>query len=475
MTMRKNLTIGSALLLGLLLSSCGSFYDNGELTGVESSSWSEPNPYGMVLVKQGSFELGQSAPDSVWGTQTPSKSVSVGSFWMDETEITNGQYKQFIKWVCDSITREKLADPAYGGNEEYMITENAEGEPITPYLNWKLSIPDRKRATEEELSALNYLREYDPILGGVRLRTDRVTYRYEWYDYEQAARRANQIEKARRTRNTDIDANSLPDVMITKDTAWIDEDGHVVRQTITRPLSSRYDFLNTYIVEVYPDTTVWVNDFENSYNVPYLKNYFSHPGYVAHPVVGVSWEQARAFCHWRTRNLNKVLIPRGQEVLEYRLPTEAEWEYAARGGKKETRFPWKGDYADTEKGCYYANFKPQKGDYTRDGSLIPAKVASFPANEYGLYDMAGNVSEWTSTTWSASAYEEMNDLNPQYDRRVAADDPYIAKRKVVRGGSWKDAAQFIQVGTRSYEYQNETRSYIGFRCVRSQIGGGSSR
>ena len=174
-------------VVSMVFSACGS-YDNGELVGVKASTWTEPNPYGMVLIKQGYFEMGQAAPDSIWGTQTPSKHVSVGSFWMDETEITNGQYKQFIKWVCDSIIREKLADPAYGGNDEYKITENEMGDPIKPYLNWKLPIPDRRRATEEELTALNYFMEADPILGGTRTKTELITYQYEWYDYEQAAK-----------------------------------------------------------------------------------------------------------------------------------------------------------------------------------------------------------------------------------------------------------------------------------------------
>ena len=472
--MKKKITASAAVTLALILTACG-IYDTGELQSVQASSWSEPNPYGMVLVKQGSFPMGQSYPDSVWGTEIPSKAVSVGSFWMDETEITNGQYKQFIAWVCDSIIREKLADPAYGGNEDFKITEDEEGEPIKPHLDWKMNVPDRRRATEEELTALNYFREPDPIRGGYRTAVDKIVYRYDWFDYESFVKRSNNLKAAKRVRNTDINPDDLPVVMITKDTAFYNEDGQIIRQTLTRPLSSEYDFLNTYIVEIYPDTTVWANDFENSYATPYVKNYFSHPAYNAHPVVGVSWEQARAFCAWRTERLNNSLRPAGQEVLEFRLPTEAEWEYAARGGIKNARFPWQGNYVDTEKGCYYANFKPREGNYTRDGSLITQKVASYPANDFGLYDMAGNVAEWTSTTWSASSYEEMNDLNPQYKVQTREEDPYISKRMVVRGGSWKDAAPFIQVNTRTYEYQNETRSYIGFRCVRSQIGGGSTK
>jgi formylglycine-generating enzyme len=464
--MRKTIALG---LTSLLLFSCKS-YDNGELTSVKSTPWNEPTPYGMVLIQQGSFELGKAEDDSIFGLNTPSKNVSVAPFWMDETEITNGQYKQFIKWVCDSIIRERMADPAYGGNEEYKITEDSKGEPVTPHLNWKIPLPDPKRATEEEMTALNFLMEPDLVLGGKRTNTDKILYRYEWFDYVGEAKRANQLNALKRNRNTDVIASQLPNVMITKDTAYITENGQVVNTTITRPLSSRFDFLNTRIIPIYPDTTCWINDFTNSYNEPYLLNYFSHPAYNSYPVVGVSWEQAVAFCHWRTVYLNAALSTRGQKVMEYRLPTEAEWEYAARGKQIKSKYPWNSDKTDTEKGCYYANFKPTKGGYTKDGHIVTSKVSSYPSNDYGLYDMAGNVAEWTSTTWSESAYEDMNDLNPSIQTNAGTTEAYINKRKVVRGGSWKDAARFVQVSNRSYEYQNETRSYIGFRCVRSQIG-----
>ncbi|MDD4921835.1 MAG: SUMF1/EgtB/PvdO family nonheme iron enzyme [Bacteroidales bacterium] len=464
--MRNNIITGLTIIL---LSSCKT-YDNGQLTGIKSMPWSEPNPYGMVLVQQGSFEMGQAEEDSVFGLGTPSKNVSVSPFWMDETEITNGQYKQFIKWVCDSITREKLADPAFGGNEEYQITEDSKGEPVKPHLNWRIPVPNQKQATEEELTAINYLKVKDPISGGYRINPDRILYRYEWFDYAAEAKRANQLNAIKRIRNTDVNAAQLPNVMISKDTAYITENGQVVNTTITRPLSSRYDFLHTHIVAIYPDTTCWVNDFTNSYNEPYLLNYFSHPAYNAHPVVGVSWEQAVAFCHWRTAYLNATLGQRGQKALEYRLPTEAEWELAARGKQRTGKYPWKSDKTDTERGCYYANFKPSKGGYTNDGHIITSKVASYPPNEYGLYDMSGNVSEWTSSIWSESSYEEVNDLNPDLQEQATQKDTYINKRKVVRGGSWKDAARFIRVNARSNEYQNENRSFIGFRCVRSVIG-----
>jgi len=467
--MKNKVITGLAILL---LTSC-KMYDNGELIGVKSTPWNEPTPYGMVLIPGGTFELGQSEKDSIFGLDTPSKNVSVSPFWMDETEITNGQYKQFVKWVCDSITREKLADPAYGGNEDYKITE-VKGEPVTPHLNWKIPLPTPKQATEEEMTALNYLKIKDEVLGGYRTNTDLIVYRYEWFDYAGAAKRINQLEAIKRTRNTDVTPAQIPIVMITKDTAYIAENGEIINRTITRPLSSRFDFLNTRIVPIYPDTTCWVNDFTNSYNDPYLYNYFSHPAYNAYPVVGITWEQAIAFCHWRTAYLNSELGSRKQKALEYRLPTEAEWEFAARGKQKTGKYPWKSNKTDTERGCYYANFKPSEGGYTNDGHIITSKIASYPSNEYGLYDMAGNVSEWTSSTWSASAYEDVSDLNPSIQDNASKTDAYINKRKVVRGGSWKDAAHFIQVNERSYEYQNEDRSYIGFRCVRSLIGEGKS-
>jgi hypothetical protein len=278
--MRNKGIIGWILLL---CTACSSF-DSGELIGVQDKHWSEPNPYGMVLVKQASFELGQANRDTVFGFNQPSKYVSVGSFWMDETEITNGQYRSFIQWVCDSITRERLADPAYGGIEEYKITEDAQGEPVKPHLNWRIPIPDRRHATEEELTALNYLYEKDAINGGYRLKTDLILYRYEWYDYEAAAKREFQLDPAKRVRNTDLNPAQLPRVMITKDTAYITEAGQVINTSVTRPLTSPYDFLNTYIIPVYPDTTCWINDFPNSFNDPYLHNYFSHPAYNAFPL-----------------------------------------------------------------------------------------------------------------------------------------------------------------------------------------------
>ena len=94
-------------------------------------------------------------------------------------------------------------------------------------------------------------------------------------------------------------------------------------------------------------------------------------------------------------------------------------------------------------------------------------MGSYGANSNGLYDMAGNVAEWTSTVYTEAGVSMMNDLNPEVTYNAAKEDPYVLKRKSVRGGSWKDPISLIRSAWRSYEYQNQPRSFIGFRCVRS--------
>ena len=458
----------------ILFVSCGRSFagEGGELTGVSAPSWSEPNPHGMVLIKRGSFEFGMAENDSLWGNFQNSKGISVDAFWMDETEITNAQWRHFLHDVRDSIIRERLFDPAYGGNDAFKILEDKNGDPLDPpILNWRRPIPTERRANEDELKAIQSVNWTNPITKETRLDPKQMVYRYSVFDATSYALRRNRLDPADRVKNTDITVNPNEVVIISKDTAYIDANGLIVSETITRPLSSIWDFLNTYIVNIYPDETVWVNDFPNARNETYMRLYFNHPGYNDYPVVGVSWEQAQAFCHWRTEYLRRSLESNFRNSIEpYRLPTEAEFEYAARSGKSENIYPWRSQGVTGEKDCFLANFKPGDGNYTKDGHLVTAKVASYSPNEFGLFDMAGNVAEWTSTAFLVSGPEIMSDMNPEYSYNAAKEDPYASKKKVVRGGSWKDPAYLIRSDVRSFEYQNEQRSYIGFRCVRTNVG-----
>ncbi len=468
--MRKITFPLACMTLALVLTSCfgGKLTQStrgGEVTGTGGGkAFQEPTPYGMTMVNRGSLRMGLEKKDTLWGTNTSTKEISVDGFWMDEHEVSNAKYKQFVMWVRDSIIRTRLADPAYGGDETYMITEDKNGDPVTPHLNWKKALP--RKPNEDELRAIESVYTINPATGEKMLDASQMNYRYEVYDYVTAAMRKNRLNANERNLNTDITPNQNEVVMISKDTAYIDDEGRIVRQTIDRPLSGPWDFLNTYIVNVYPDTTCWVNDFTNSDNEMYLRNYFSNPAYGDYPVVGVTWEQANAFCAWRTDYLLKGLGGAARYIQRYRLPTEAEWEYAARG-KDGTEFPWENQDVKNGDGCYFANFKPERGNYTKDGNLITSKVGIYAANSNGLYDMAGNVAEWTSTVYTEAGADAMNDLNPQLEYKAALEDPYRLKKKSVRGGSWKDPESQIRSAWRTWEYQNQPRSYIGFRCVRS--------
>ena len=187
------------------------------------------------------------------------------------------------------------------------------------------------------------------------------------------------------------------------------------------------------------------------------------------PVSNVNWFHAALFCNafsklagLDTAYVYKSVI--GDSVLvdltiDYsaiavRLPTENEWEIAARGGTTTTY------YWDVDVASKYAYYGQTSG---------PDEVAKKLPNEFGLYDMAGNVAEWTSTVYTEAGVESMADMNPELSYNAAKEDPYRLKKKSVRGGSWKDPESMIRSAWRSYEYQNQPRCFVGFRCVRTMV------
>ena len=432
-----------SLPLVILLTSCPG--SRGELTGVaKRGKYFEPAPIGMVLIQGKSFNMGAGDQD-VANATVPTRTVDLSTFWMDYTEITNTEYRQFVYWVRDSMARQMLSEQF----EEYKITQDRKGNPIDPpILNWKKKLDWRNPDYKDALDPMFY-QGADRIMGKKELDTRKLNYSYSWVDLQQAARLQNAYDY-----KTQSYQGSVTDLS-----------GKIV------PIAGRSSFIMSDGVNVYPDTLVWIRDFSYAFNDPLTNKYFSHPGFDDYPVVGVTWKQAKAFCMWRTNFKNAALAGKGDvAVQDYRLPSEAEWEFAARGGLTNSMYPWGGYYTRSKSGECCANFKPMRGNYSDDGGKTTVKVATYDPNGYGLYDMAGNVAEWTITAYDESSYNFMHDLNPNFEQNALPGDPPAMKRKVIRGGSWKDIAYFIQVGTRTFEYQDTAKSYVGFRCVRSSFG-----
>jgi len=352
-----------------------------------------------------------------------------------------------------------------------------------------------------------------------------------------------------------------------------------------------------------PDTLVWREEL--AFNEPFVQTYFRHPAYDNYPVVGVDWNQANAYAQWRTDRVNEaILIERGvlnanpqqrdddnfntEAYLNaqytgsvrknlpdpktggeravrfedgillpaYRLPTEAEWEYAAlalqgnNASEQDERitdrriYPWDGNTTryqrrDKDQGKMLANFKRSRGDYMgmagnlNDRSHITSEVRSFMPNDFGLYNMAGNVSEWTADlyrpmTSSTLRDVEQQELNPyrgnkftkldldENGRPVEKDSlgrlkySYVTddeaatrenykqgqpfnyrdgdqasevyydygkhtlvsdKARVIKGGSWADRAYWMVPGTRRFLQEDQTSRAVGFRCAMTRTGG----
>ncbi|MBM3404602.1 MAG: gliding motility lipoprotein GldJ [Bacteroidetes bacterium] len=360
-----------------------------------------------------------------------------------------------------------------------------------------------------------------------------------------------------------------------------------------------------------PDTLVWRNKL--AYNEPLVEYYLRHPAYREYPVVGVSWVQASDYCAWRSDRVNEMLLVREGILLfdpdqtpldnfntdaylngqyaglvnkpledlnpsgtgtrsvrmedgillpKYRLPTEAEWEYAAYGLIGNTLYervverriyPWNGNFTRSSESRYYGtfmdNFERGRGDYMgvsgnlNDGSDIPAPCGSFFPNDYGLYNMAGNVAEWVLDVYRPLTFEDVSDFRPfrgnvfkTYEKnaqgfleqkdslgRIRMRDVTVEESanrrnyrkadninfldgdfqsnieqdwknepenvnstnlmyqygasslisdnvRVYKGGSWRDKAYFMNPSTRRYLEENLATDFIGFRCAMTRVG-----
>ncbi|MEY3726917.1 MAG: SUMF1/EgtB/PvdO family nonheme iron enzyme [Flavobacteriia bacterium] len=237
--------------------------------------------------------------------------------------------------------------------------------------------------------------------------------------------------------------------------------------------SDRSRFIIKERINIYPDTLCWVRDFTYANKSAMTQNYFWNTAYDNYPVVGVTWSQAKAFSVWRTQIFHSWLQSNGDLfVNDFRLPTESEWERGARGDLDNMHYPWGGPYIRNASGCFLANFKPMRGRYFEDGGFYTVKVYSYNPNGFGLYCMAGNVAEWCSTAYDESTYEFAHDMAQDFEYDAKDGEAPVRKRKVLRGGSWKDVGYYLLNATRTYEYQDTAKSYIGFRNTMTHLGRG---
>lgn len=436
--MKKNYLLSLITICGFLASCSGG--GQGELVGAFNRKFKNKTiPLGMVFIPPGRTLIGMTDEDLSFYRGNPSRMTSFPAFYMDQTEITNAEYRQFVNWVRDSVAIQSLGPSGAPALYNTPRTGGAAGATAAPVgqqnINWRAVKPGTlwgRNSTYKARLQDMYYSGNDALPGKNEIDVRKLRYAYSYLDH-------------------DLEAAGRND-----------------------PNKSRQDFIQSYrdnptpgkanehpSISVYPDTLVWKLDFSYSQNDPMVDAYFSHPSYDRYPVVGVSWDQATAFCYWRTALYRTAASARRLPEngrLKYRLPTDQEFEYAARGGRTQTKYPWGGPYIKNTKGCLQANFKVGRGNYTDDGGLYTVDARAYLPNDYGLYNMAGNVAEWTVTAYNRSATILLQDFSPNYVN--------IAKgAKVVRGGSWKDMGFFLQNSVGTYEQQDKARSYIGFRCV----------
>ncbi|WP_207533137.1 formylglycine-generating enzyme family protein [Desertivirga arenae] len=415
-SLRKSLAAGASFALVAALSSCASQNINEAPTVYGFKGRGIIPPPGMVYVPSGTIMYKSSTEDDGL-----TRRVSLSPFFVDATEVTNRQYREFVNWVADSIIiTDYLKDESY-----FKKNEKNKGEYVARQIDWSKIDHDKYalwQSADQNISS--------KILGTIVLE-----------------------ENGRRVLNKEL-----------------------VKYAFTYQKSGGAN-ANEFITEnvpVIPNKSVWSADFPNSQMGFMSANYYDHKSYDNYPVVGVTWKQARSFADWRGKSaansLHKNAYLKAYQ-LTFNLPTEAQWQYASSGMRNPDEAVVTNAVASSSKKGkdgkekLFVNFKQGEGNYTMDGSTFTLPVKSYSPNAFGLFNTSGNVAEWTLDAFSPSAVEFVHDLNPVLLYDASENDADVMKRKVVRGGSWKDNGELLNKDTRSYEMQDVAHSYIGFRCV----------
>ena len=396
-------------------------------------------PPGMVYIPGGStiIKYSQSSTDT-----NSKKKVSLSSYFIDKTETTNQQYRQFVDWVIDSV-----AVSTYLKDDKYFL-ENKSGDSTKKRINWaKVNHKKIFESKDEDIKS-----KLQPMYENGEIKKEMYTFAFTYL------------------------------------------------KAVGTNAKAKVGEYTTEAVNVYPDEKIWAKDLANSQTDVLVENYFTAPPYDDYPVVGVNWKQARAYAYWRSNTgggFSDVADYMKYYHLTYSLPSEAQWVYAAQENLEQdqpktedapavstsdsTGNPVAKDSAsmamaamnpvidstpvDRDKNGLLANFKQDEGDYTEDGSAFTLPVMSYAPNKFGVYNMVGNVSEWVLDAYSPSTFAFISDVNPVLLYDADSTDADAMKRKVVRGGSFMSNAKALSPYYRDLELQNVSHCYIGFRCV----------
>ncbi|WP_346236362.1 formylglycine-generating enzyme family protein [Niabella insulamsoli] len=366
----------------------------------KKSDISSTLPLSVIEIPTGTFVMGDETDTSSVLKKEQSKPVLISGFYISQTEVTNAQYKEFVHWVRDSIAARML-----GGEYVTIVAGDTA-------VNWK-NASKINYANPEIMSQLGDLL-LDPAKTINNKRTidpSKLVYLLQGFNYQEAAKKENK--------------NRAPS-----------------------------EFIYKYAVPIYPDTLCWMRDFGYSNNEQMAVGYFASAKYQNYPVVGVSWNQANAFCDWMTKQKintyqNKNRLAEGGKC---RLPTEAEWAYAASLNSAE-------EVQQQDENSEAPN------DLRAEGKIFPVYVNDRKKGKAGLYNMKDNVSEWMVTSYYEGGENFQNRFNPDIQFGTPESQSKFQRRKVIRGGSWKDSPSLTTSKNRSYEDMDATHSYIGFRVV----------
>ena len=432
---------------------------------------------GLVFIEGGTFMIGATQQNLLFDWDNIPRRVTVQSFYMDETEVANVDYNEYMYWLSRVF-----------GTDYPEVIRKA----LPDTLVWR--------------DKLSYNEPYVDLY-----------FRHPAY-------------------------NNYPVVGVT----WVQANNYCEWRT---DRVNEMLLIKKGILQLDPDQR--------------NENNFNSEAYLAGQYVGLVNKNLPDLSPNGNPDGRTVKMEDGIILPKYRLPTESEWEYAALGLIGNTlneriverkTYPWNGDYVRTDEKKYYgnfvANFKRGRGDYMgvagslNDGAVIPAEVGSYWPNDYGLYNMGGNVAEWVLDVYRPLSFEDVADLEPfrgnVFKVKVTDQDGFFAqkdslgrmryrevtpeesanrknyrkanninykdgdfesavvtdwleepsesnttqmmydygvtslindKARVYKGGSWRDRAYFLSPSARRFLDENEAANYIGFRCAMTRVGG----